>query len=272
MSSRWRSVFRVTVASAACAALAVAGYLVGSRSTVTADRGTELLVTSSIQTHVDAMMEKIDRLNEENTALRIAVGLAPLPSDVYAVGVGGREAPWPDAVTPELDTWGRLDRLSRGVRLLHTSYQQVESRIREDHEILSRIPSISPVPDGVVNSRFGVRLHPIFGVKAMHEGMDFAAPVGTPILSTADGVVSFSGKYGGYGNLIEIDHGNGLVTRYAHNHANNVRVGQRVVRGQAIASIGATGITTSPHVHYEVRRDGSAVDPQPYVMPGVIVD
>ncbi|MBN1423660.1 M23 family metallopeptidase [Candidatus Fermentibacteria bacterium] len=267
-----RPAFRVCVTAGVCALLTVAGYSAGSRFAATAHRDKENSGRSSIETQVDALTERIDRLNEENTALRIAVGLTPLPSDVYAVGIGGREAPWPDAVTPELDTWARLDRLSRGVKLLHTSYQQVESRIREDQEVLSRIPSINPVPDGVVNSRFGVRLHPIFGVKAMHEGMDFAAPRDTPVLATADGVVSFSGKYGGYGNLIEIDHGNGLTTRYAHNRTNSVRLGQRVTRGQAIASVGATGITTSPHLHYEVRRDGVAVDPQPYVLPGVIVD
>jgi len=227
---------------------------------------------SSIQAQIEVLNGSIDRLNEENTALRVAVGLAPLPSDVYAVGIGGREAPWPDAITPELDTWGRLDRLSRGIRLLKGSYLQVETRIRENEEVLSRIPSIMPVPGAVVNSRFGVRLHPIFGVKAMHEGIDFAAETGAPVLATADGVVTFAGKYGGYGNLIEIDHGNGLTTRYAHNHTNDVRVGQRVTRGQVVAQLGATGLTTSPHLHYEVRRDGTPIDPQPYVLPGVIVD
>jgi murein DD-endopeptidase MepM/ murein hydrolase activator NlpD len=251
---------------------AASSYMAGGRLVARSYRGHEFAQVASVRAQIASLTESINKLNDENAALRIAVGLAPLPSDVYKVGIGGRAAPWPEAVTPELDTWDRLDRLSRGVRLLKGSYRQVESRIRENEETLSRVPSITPVPGAVVNSRFGVRLHPIFGVKAMHEGMDFAAETGSPVLATADGVVTFAGKYGGYGNMIEIDHQNGLMTRYAHNHANHVQVGQRVTRGQVIGLVGATGITTSTHLHYEVRRDGVAIDPQPYVLPGVIVE
>ncbi len=263
---------RTCLVSLLCLAFTGVGYLAGTR--LSAHLYDEMVSQrfASLTNQVDALSASITRLNEENAALRIAVGLSPLPKDVYSVGIGGRETPWPDAVTPEQDTWSRLDRLSRGVRLLKTSFAQVEERMRENHEILSRIPSISPVPDGVIHSRFGVRLHPIFGVKAMHEGMDFAAEVGSPIFATADGVVTFSGRFGGYGNMIEIDHGNGLSTRYAHNHRNLVTVGQRVTRGQVIAELGSSGLTTSPHLHYEVRRDGVPIDPQPYLLPGVIVD
>lgn len=270
---RWPSVSVWRLAAPVlCIGCALGGFAVGVRTaSVWAER-----YSSQKYARVVAELEKltaaVHHLNQENSALRVAVGLVPLPSDVYAVGVGGRGRRPPEGIPLDQPTWERLDRVSRGIRLLSESHRQVEAKIREQEEILSRIPSISPVPQGVIQSRFGARLHPVFGLKAMHEGIDFAAETGTPVLATADGVVTFSGKYGGYGNLIEIDHGNGLTTRYAHNHVNLVTVGQRVTRGQVIAQVGSSGMTTSSHLHYEVRRDGVPVDPQPYILPGVIVD
>jgi len=144
--------------------------------------------------------------------------------------------------------------------------------MRKNEERLSRIPSINPVPGGVIHSRFGMRIHPIYGIKAMHEGLDFAAKEGSPIVATADGVVVFNGTYGGYGRMVELDHGNGFVTRYAHNLSNKVRIGQRVTRGQVIALVGNTGLSTFSHLHYEVRQADNPTDPMPHVLPEVVVD
>ena len=218
------------------------------------------------------LADELNRLTRDDQALRLSTGLSPLPDDVYKLGVGGRSpGRQPDTLQPE-DVWTRLDRIASGVRLLDASFDEVGTRMRENAELLSRIPSISPVPDGVVNSRFGMRVHPIYGIPAMHEGLDFTAKEGTPVVATADGVVTFNGSYGGYGRMVELNHGNGFATRYAHNLVNKVRVGQRVTRGQVIALVGDSGLSTSTHLHYEVRRRNTSTDPFPYVFPGVIVD
>lgn len=114
---------------------------------------------------------------------------------------------------------------------------------------------------GVVSSLFGARIDPIDGQKKFHHGVDIAAPTGTPVKAAATGKVVFAGRKPGYGNLIELDHGNGLVTRYGHNSANLVASGQEIQAGQAIALVGATGRATGSHVHFEVLQAGRPVDP-----------
>ncbi len=122
----------------------------------------------------------------------------------------------------------------------------------------------SPLPlpvDGRITSHFGPRVDPLGKGERKHSGIDIAAPTGTPVKAVAAGTVVFSGPAGGYGNLVAIDHGNGITTRYAHNHALLVSVGDRVTLGQEIAQVGSTGRSTGPHLHFEVLRDGHAVDP-----------
>lgn len=127
------------------------------------------------------------------------------------------------------------------------------------------LPSSWPVRTGYVSSNFGFRIHPVKKVRLFHEGIDIACPRGTPILAVAEGVVAFSGRRNGYGRVVDIRHPDGLLTRYAHNTANLVKEGQRVRRGQTIASVGATGTATGPHVHFEVHKDGKVVNPMPYL-------
>lgn len=120
----------------------------------------------------------------------------------------------------------------------------------------------TPVASARLSSGFGMRFHPILGYSRMHQGVDFAAPTGTPVLASASGRVTQAGWGGGYGNLIVIDHGRGLKTRYAHLHRMNVRPGQQVGQGQVIGQVGSTGLSTGPHLHYEVWQDGRPVDPR----------
>lgn len=118
---------------------------------------------------------------------------------------------------------------------------------------------------GVVTSKFGYRRHPITGRRSMHKGIDIAAKHGTDIVAMADGIVIFSGRKGGYGNIVEVRHANGLETRYAHNHRNLVKEGDMVRKGQVIAKLGSTGRSTGPHIHFEVRRNGEAINPIQYL-------
>ncbi|HEU4617190.1 MAG TPA: M23 family metallopeptidase [Gammaproteobacteria bacterium] len=126
-------------------------------------------------------------------------------------------------------------------------------------------PEGRPVTAGYISSRFGKRTDPFTGRQAVHKGLDFAGAAGSDVIAVASGIVIWSGKRSGFGQLIEVDHGNGLVTRYAHNADNLVSVGDMVKRGQVIARMGKTGRATGPNLHFEVLRDGRQVDPLPYI-------
>ena len=127
------------------------------------------------------------------------------------------------------------------------------------------IPSTQPVKGTALTSGYGVRSDPFRGRAAMHAGIDLAAPIGTPIYATADAIVGRSEWAGGYGNLIELNHGRGIQTRYGHLTRSVVRAGQKVKRGELIGHMGSTGRSTGSHLHYEVRIDGKAVNPVPFM-------
>lgn len=130
---------------------------------------------------------------------------------------------------------------------------------------LQGIPQVLPASIESVSSGFGVRRDPFNGRSAFHAGLDFRGPIGTPIMAAARGKVSFVGRKPGYGNCVEIDHGNGLLTRYAHMSAFRSRIGQTVSGGQVIGLVGNTGRSTGPHLHFEVRINGRAVNPRPFL-------
>jgi len=142
-----------------------------------------------------------------------------------------------------------------------------------NQEMLKHIPAIQPIDNKDLKrtaSGWGMRIHPIFNIKKFHYGLDFTAPTGTPIYSTGDGEIEFIIKHTdkdshGYGNLIIIDHGYGYKTLYAHMDKFSVKVGQEVKRGQTIGSVGNTGLSTGPHLHYEVIKDGRKVNPVYYL-------
>lgn len=132
------------------------------------------------------------------------------------------------------------------------------------------MPYRKPVVGNVeFSSGFGVRSDPFLGRPAMHTGLDFRASTGDPVRVTANGKVVNAGWAGGYGRMVEVDHGNGLSTRYGHLSQINVKVGEIVKIGQVIGEVGSTGRSTGPHLHYETRIDGEAVDPQKFLRAGV---
>ncbi len=130
---------------------------------------------------------------------------------------------------------------------------------------LDGIPQVAPARVEMVTSSFGVRRDPFTGASAMHKGLDFRGPTGAPIYAAADGRVSFVGRKSGYGNVVEISHGNGLMTRYAHMSKFAAKRGQRVEAGAVIGAIGSTGRSTGPHLHFEVRINNRAVNPRPFL-------
>jgi murein DD-endopeptidase MepM/ murein hydrolase activator NlpD len=132
------------------------------------------------------------------------------------------------------------------------------------------VPSIAPVQGFRLTSAYGVREHPILGGERMHKGLDLAVAAGTPVLAPADGVVEKASWFSSYGNFIEIAHGGNMETRYGHLSGYNVVAGQHVHKGDVIGYVGSTGRSTGPHLHYEVRIGGEAVDPTPYMQMGTL--
>lgn len=144
------------------------------------------------------------------------------------------------------------------------------AQVERLNRTLALVPYRKPVVGEVeFTSGFGVRVDPFLGRPAMHTGLDFRAATGDPVRATANGKVASSGWAGGYGRMVEIDHGNGLSTRYGHLSEINVKVGDVVKIGQVIGAVGSTGRSTGPHLHYETRIDGEAVDPQKFLRAGV---
>ncbi len=145
------------------------------------------------------------------------------------------------------------------------------AHLRDVQQQSSALPLRAPVENASASSNFGVRLDPFFRRPAMHAGIDYPAPTGTPVVASAPGKVLRAGRRGGYGLMVEIDHGSGHVTRYAHLSAIDVAAGQRVLGGDAIGRVGSTGRSTGPHLHYEVRRSGKAIDPTGYLRAGEVL-
>ncbi len=161
----------------------------------------------------------------------------------------------------------KLDRLDQMLFSQINSFDYLAKEAGRQKDRIAHIPAIQPVPEKFLRtmaSGYGVRRDPIYGTTKFHEGLDFSAPIGTPVYATADGIVTNSSWKSAYGNLIEIDHGYNYSTRYAHLSKFNVKAGQSVCRGDLIGYVGNTGKSTGPHLHYEVRHRGEPQNPVNY--------
>lgn len=201
-----------------------------------------------------AAADRIDARYANTTAVLKRVGMKP--ARFVSGGMGG---PLESADREEMDE--AMTEADTGFRALFKSWKKLDML----QEGAIAIPSMKPVENLTLTSSFGVRSDPFRGTRAMHAGLDIPGPVGTPIYATADGVVARSGRYGAYGNLIEVNHGKGIQTRYGHLSRILVGSNVKVKRGQLIGMMGSTGRSTGPHLHYEVRVDGRAINPMPFL-------
>lgn len=229
-------------------------------------------VRQSAQRDMDAMTVKLGQLQAQSIRLdalgeRLAeVGkLDKSEFDFeHAPALGGPEqSVSPASLPPNLDA--SLDALRS-----RFDHQQTQLGVLADllmnRQVDARAkPTGMPVTDGYIASYFGGRPDPFNGHSAFHSGLDIDAPLGSPVHAVADGMVTYAGARSGYGNVVEIDHGNGYMTRYAHNSRLLVHVGERVRAGDAISDVGSTGRSTGPHVHFEVWNHGRVVNPLAYV-------
>lgn len=212
--------------------------------------------------------------------LAIAAGV-PLPQAFAGTATDAQALAQPMAATAPMDggtesaaadvdpagpaqSLGRdIDMLSEELAARMAALQVFDMALTRRRADLARLPSSMPVTDyPYLSSSYGWRRHPVSGRYLRHEGLDFAAPRGTPILAAAGGVVQAAGPDAGYGQRVDIDHGDGMVSRYAHASEVLVKAGDLVERGQLIARVGSSGVSTGPHLHFEIRLAGTAMDPR----------
>jgi murein DD-endopeptidase MepM/ murein hydrolase activator NlpD len=221
-----------------------------------------------VANQVDQFKGQIDRMRELDYKLRLITDLEvdrPTPSQF---GIGGgmdaRTDGLKDADLAKLDLVTLLDkdlvRLEKMAQYQEESFNNLKAFLADQKDLIERSPYRWPVR-GFLSSTFGPRVDPFTGQQRMHEALDIVAPKGTPVKAPADGIVTFSGHDSTFGNMLVVDHGYGVITRYGHNDTILVREGQRVKRGDTITGVGSTGRSTGPHLHYEIRINDVAINP-----------
>lgn len=238
---------------------------------------------SSLSEDLQKISNELNNLQSKDAEVhRMIFGLDPIDESVWDGGIGGANR------FKELENFGasgnlikdsetKIEKLRYKLELQKKSLDTIYTMALERKEKLASIPSIKPVQEDKLKrkithmSGYGWRIHPIHKVKKLHKGIDFTAPEGTPIQATGDGeVINISRKKrSGYGYSVTIDHGYGYETLYAHMKDIMVKKGQKVKKGQQIGTVGNTGLSTAPHCHYEVRKNGKSVNPIDYVMDGL---
>ncbi|MEA1873375.1 MAG: M23 family metallopeptidase [Bacteroidota bacterium] len=233
-------------------------------------------------THIN---QKIDDFNaqmnqlaqQDNELYRVIYQMDSISSKVRNSGYGGvdRYAKLKGHQSSELvmEVAQRLDKLDKKLSIQKSSYYELSEVLKNSENRLNALPIIQPIHNKEltrIGSYYGMRLHPILRIYRMHDGIDLTASTGTPVYAAGDGKVirvDHNRSRRGYGNLVIIDHGyDGLETRYAHLHTIDVKKGQRIKRGQQLGTVGDTGLSTAPHLHYEIRKNGSTINPLYYIL------
>ena len=219
---------------------------------------------SALATRVGRMQAQLVRLDALGRQLTEVAKLKRGEFDFdEPPAVGGPESAGEGPVVPALDSM--LDSMDAQIDDRRRQLTALQNLIMTRELARQIVPGGRPVESGYISSLYGQRTDPFDGNQASHHGIDFAGAAGTQVLAVADGIVSHTGLEGGYGRMIEITHGNGYVTRYAHNAKILVKQGQTVKRGEAIALMGSTGRSTGNHVHFEVLRNGKPMNPLSFV-------
>ncbi|MBV6440642.1 MAG: M23 family peptidase [Haliscomenobacteraceae bacterium CHB4] len=233
---------------------------------------------SQLDGQLDIMSKVLGNIQQRDANVHRAVfGMDPIDHDVWEAGTGGHEA------HPELTafkyggktvakTLEKVDMLSRQLALQSKSLDTIQDLANNQQQMLASLPSVKPVREDKLQksigtlSGFGYRVHPVYKIRKFHAGLDFPARVGTAIQASGDGTVVEAGWHSGYGNCVKIRHGYGYETLYGHMNKLVVRTGERVKKGQKIGEVGDTGLSTAPHLHYEVHYKGNPINPINFCM------
>jgi murein DD-endopeptidase MepM/ murein hydrolase activator NlpD len=231
------------------------------------------LQIQSFAREIDDLKDNLVRLDRFEKKIRVIANVEPQRDADNLFGVGGAA---PEDLNPQLDPSQRHDAL---IREMHAQLNELDAaslrkeanfdtlldKLEGQRSLLASTPAIKPA-EGWITSRFGYRTSPFTGRKEFHKGFDIANRNGTAVMASADGVVTFVGQKNGMGNVVVIDHGHGLLTRYAHLSKSLKKRGESVKRGDIIAQMGSSGRSTGPHLHYEVHLNGVAVNPGKYIL------
>jgi murein DD-endopeptidase MepM/ murein hydrolase activator NlpD len=209
--------------------------------------------------NLDAQTERLAKL--AGNSKDVKENIATLKAERLDIG-GPLELTAPNS---EVGLKKNIDKLLSLIEYQTEYLATVEAGLLQESVYKDMLPNSSPVAASYRSSSYGWRRDPFTKRRAFHSGLDFTARSGTPIFAAGDGVVTFSKRTPGYGRLVKIDHGSGLETRYAHASKLLVKVGDRISKGQVIAKVGSTGRSTGPHLHYEIRLNGAALDPRKYL-------
>jgi murein DD-endopeptidase MepM/ murein hydrolase activator NlpD len=264
----------------------LAGYATVSRTTdlsravrLQQENATLAREIGELHGRLSTLADTLTRISQRDARIRVLANLEPIDPQVQAAGIGGPTAP--DIGLAGLTGISRrtadirvdLGGLIRRANLLASSFKEAADSLALHTARLAATPSIMPTQGWLSSAFSSMRTHPILHIARPHEGIDVSAPMGSPIEAPAAGIVTDAGWETGYGNTVTINHGFGIVTKFAHASKLLVRTGQRVSRGQRIALVGNSGLATGPHLHYEVHVNGRPVDPLKYVLPeGVVTD
>ena len=215
----------------------------------------------------NSIQNDLGKLEEKTDNLRIAANLKPVSEDEKLLGVGGGSFDNSFDFLSSMDDFdynkifNTIDQVSKQFEFEKSQYREISSTMKKNENLFESIPAIMPTKGEYESSKFGMRLHPILKIMKKHYGIDFVTNIGTPVYAPGKGKVVFVGRKGGYGLEVIIDHGYGYRTRYAHLSKSLVKKGQHVTRGDLIAKTGNSGLTTGPHLHYEVSHNGVKLNP-----------
>ena len=220
---------------------------------------------SEVARRVASLRDTLNVIRKREEQIRLLAGLPATDSGVAAPNAGTG-----DSSQVPIDT--DVETLIQRADLLSARFAAVTDSLEVNAQRFASVPSIMPTAGWLTSQFSRNRKHPLLHISRPHEGIDVTAPMGAPIIAPASGTVTNVATESGYGKVLEIDHGNGIVTRYAHCSRIDVRQGQRVTRGQRVAAVGSTGLSTGPHLHYEIHINGKVVDPLTYVLSDAIPD
>jgi murein DD-endopeptidase MepM/ murein hydrolase activator NlpD len=271
-------IFILSAVALTCTALIFGGYFVvtsitNSRGDLASLKYENRILKSKlieIREQYKGLQETLVDIDDKTENLRIAANLEQLSEDEKLLGIGGGSfdntidfLSYSDEINLD-ETFKLIDQISRQIDFEKAQYQVIAKNMSNNEKLYEAIPAIIPTNGDYTSSRFGMRIHPILKVRKMHAGMDFVTNVGTPVYAPGNGKVVSVRRNGGYGLEVVIDHGFGYRTKYAHLSKSLVKRRQKIERGQMIAKTGNSGLSTGPHLHYEVSHNGRKLNPSQF--------
>ena len=237
---------------------------------------------SSLKTELSKVVDKLqvfdsklESLTETNNDLRIQNNLEPITDEEQNIGTGGSifnsvldysKSAEANEIISSIDNY--VETIEMKIKLENENYSEIKNTFKSNSELFDALPAIKPTT-GNFGDRFGMRRHPIIKIRRMHNGVDFLTYYNTPVYAPGGGIIEYVGRNGGFGKMIIINHGHGYKTRYAHLNKFKVKKGQKVKRGDLIGLTGNSGLSTGPHLHYEVRHNGIALNPRNFIFDDI---